>query len=185
MGYSKEQFMNEREQQEHDEYHQPSGTYEISPSVDLMISKNGAAEFHNRMRARIIATGAGALQYVEVIKFFDKVKELIYGTSTKDGDTELRKLVMSEISLHGKELTTPRGAKFELCETGTKYDFSLTPAWVSLDNSIKELQEAKKELETMLKGIPAGKEIVDPETGELFYGPAKSSTSSYKITISK
>ena len=98
---------------------------------------------------------------------------------------EYKEAVLSELALHGKSFTFPSGAKIEAVEVGVSYDYSRHPEWVELNNEIILLTEQKKALEEKLKSIGAGKEIVDKETGEIFTGAAKSSTSSYRLTLSK
>lgn len=182
MGQSKEQFMNEQEQ---DQNIYLSRTEVLSPALNLVISKTGAAEFHKKMRERILSTGSGAAQYVEVIKFFAKLNDEVFGNQYKDGDKDFRKSIMEEIAQNGKEMTTARGVKFELAETGTKYDYSLNPEWVDLDRQAREATEKRKALEERLKVIPAGKVLVDQDTGETLIGPGKTSNSSFKITLPK
>ena len=77
------------------------------------------------------------------------------------------------------------GAKVEICETGVKYDFSLNEEWVRLAEAEAAIAEKRKALEERLKKIPAGKSLVDNETGEFLIGPAKSSKTSIKVTLAK
>lgn len=76
------------------------------------------------------------------------------------------------------------GCKVECAEVGTKYDYSENPSWVELKQKEDALAEERKQLETMLKTIPAGKMIFN-EQGDQLIGPAKSSTSSFKTTLAK
>lgn len=82
-------------------------------------------------------------------------------------------------------ILTKAGARIEICEVGIAYDYSNDLGWVELDQEVKALEAKRKELEDRLKRIPAGKIIVDDESGEAFIGPAKSSKSSYKVTLPK
>jgi hypothetical protein len=82
-------------------------------------------------------------------------------------------------------IITKAGAKIEVCEVGVVYDYSSDAGWRELDRQIKELECKRKVVEDRLRRIPPGKTIVDGETGEVFTGPAKSSKSSYKVTLSK
>jgi hypothetical protein len=56
----------------------------------------------------------------------------------------------------------------EACEVSIEYDYSNNASWVELDKAITELTEKKKALEERLRRIPAGKIIVEGETGEVF-----------------
>jgi hypothetical protein len=94
--------------------------------------------------------------------------------------------VRDEVSKHPKgALVRSSGAAIENCEAGVSYDYSATDRWRDLDAQIKELAEEKKKLETMLRTIPAGKQMADPDTGEIYFGPWKKSTSTYKVTLKK
>lgn len=83
------------------------------------------------------------------------------------------------------KLRLPSGTVIELAEVGVKYDYTRDEEWSALDKQISELSDLKKKREEFLRRIPAGKTILDEETGEVAYGPAKTSTSSYKVTIAK
>lgn len=158
---------------------------EISPGTILRLTKQNVNEFHQRQRLMILEGGLGMFEYLEVIQFFCKLKENIFGTEGKEGDKEFLSAVMDEIKKYGKDHTTARGVKFELAETGTKYDYSANPEWEALDKELKAVQAKKKELEERLKKIPAGNALVDEATGETLLGPAKTSKSSFKIVLGK
>lgn len=158
---------------------------EISPGTILRLTKQNVTEFHQQMRAMILEGGMGMFEYLEVIKFFCKLNDTIFGTQDSEGDKDFRSAVMDEIKKYGKDHTTARGVKFELAETGTKYDYSANPEWEALDKELKAVQAKKKELEERLKKIPAGNALVDESTGETLIGPAKTSKSSFKITLGK
>jgi hypothetical protein len=85
---------------------------------------------------------------------------------------------------HGM-VKTASGARIEACEAAISYDYSDNPAWHHLNNQIAELTEQKKELEEKLRQIPAGKMVVDEETGEVFTGAFRSSKSTYRITLAR
>lgn len=83
---------------------------------------------------------------------------------------------------HGS-LKTASGARIEACEAAINYDYSENTSWQYLHNQIATLTEQKKEMEEKLRKIPAGKMVVDEETGEVFTGPLKTSKSTYRITL--
>jgi hypothetical protein len=94
--------------------------------------------------------------------------------------------IRAELQKYPKaKFTAASGAVLEAAETGTKYDYSQNPKWVELKNQEDEISEKRKEIEDILKTIPAGKVLVDEETGESLIGPAKTSTSSFKVTLAK
>ena len=101
---------------------------------------------------------------------------------------EFTEYVRDEVSKNGKDITNPSGAKIELAETGVKYDYSQCGDYQlqmyeqqleSLENSIDMRKQFLKTLP------PSGIEIVDGDEVNRIYPPSKSSTSSYKITLSK
>ena len=101
---------------------------------------------------------------------------------------EFTEYVRDEVSKNGKDITNPSGAKIELAETGVKYDYSQCGDYQlqmyeqqleSLENSIDMRKQFLKTLP------PSGIEIVDGDEVHRVYPPSKSSTSSYKITLSK
>lgn len=94
-------------------------------------------------------------------------------------------LVRDELVKYNGTMRTVSGARIELCEAGVTYDYADEPAWRELDAGIRALTEQKKKLEEKLRGIGAGKMVVDHETGEVITGALRSSKSTYRITLSK
>lgn len=163
---------------------------QLSPDMIPVISRQNAQTFHNQVKERIKETGEGLFEYLETLKFFEKLKEVISGKEGQEGDKEIKEMVRTEIAKYGKEFKTLREAKFELAETGTKYNFSKCND-IKLSELEEQLEIAKanlKERQEFLKNIPSsGFDYVDMETGAItkLYPPSKSSTSSYKITLPK
>ena len=104
-------------------------------------------------------------------------------------DSRFKEYAREEIAKH-KVFNSPSGAKIELAETGTNYDYLKCGDW-EIELIESQLLALKEKLETrqkFLKNLPIeGIDIVDSQTGELIhvFPPAKSSTSSYKITLAK
>ena len=96
--------------------------------------------------------------------------------------------VREEVSKNGKEITNSSGAKIELAETGTKYDFSqcgdpLLPQLTAKFETAKAMLDERK---SYLKSIPsAGIDVLIEDEVVKLYPPSKSSSSSYKITLAK
>jgi hypothetical protein len=168
----------------------------ITSAVELQISKQDAKSFHAQIRQRILDTGKGLFEYVETLKFFEKVLKALTGDSgatkqeDKEGDKELKDYIRSEITKYGKSFTTPRGAKFELFEAGTKYYYDKTndPVLQLLERQLQYDKEQLEKRQEFLKGVPTeGMLITDEETGETYkvYPPYKTSTSSFKVTLPK
>lgn len=96
---------------------------------------------------------------------------------------------LSEIAKFGKLHTTASGTKIELAEVGTKYHFELCNDEMlkDLENQLSSIENLIKERKDFLKTLSSeGMDIVTTG-GELIriYPPYKTSTSSYKTTISK
>lgn len=130
-----------------------------------------------------ISENGNSINAVEIIS---KMEYLIKQIKSSN---EFIDLIRNEVEKYGKALTTPTGVKIELSEVGTKYDFTQCN-----DDILCELEyqlsfyEAKvKERKEFLKTI--AKEGIDiiSEGGEVkrIFPPSKSSTSSFKTTISK
>jgi len=121
----------------------------------------------------------GALQIAEAIAGMENlIKEM-------KARPEYVEAVRAEIAPHGKQITTATGAKVELVEAGTTYDYSNNPEWVRLNIEAERAIEARKELEKRLQRIEPGKMLVDEETGETLIGPIKTSKSTYRVTLPK
>lgn len=177
MGASKDLFMEMRER-------------ELTPEFIPQISKTNAKLFHDQVKERVKESGEGLLQYMEFIKFVEKLQKIIAGDQYTPGDSEIKDMIRTEIAKYGKEFTTPRGAKFELAETGTKYDYSQCndPELAELDAELESLKEKIKAKQDFLKTVPAkGLDILNEESGEVtkVYPPSKSSTSSFKVSLPK
>lgn len=95
--------------------------------------------------------------------------------------------ILNEISYYGKSHTTASGTKIELAEVGTKYDYGQTGDLIMVDLELqKAILDAKiKERQTFLKSITKPMEVLFSDEVVTLYPPAKTSTSSVKITISK
>lgn len=169
---------------------------EILPATILTLSKSNAKSFHEQTKEMIKNTGYGLIQYVEVIKFFGKLDKVISGDSSsknpdeKEGDKEFKEMIREEIKKYPQgKFTSPRGVKFEIAETGTKYNFEKCndpelPIWEAEIQALTEKINKKKEF---LKTLPIEGVEIHAGEGELVrvYPPSKSSTSSYKVTLGK
>lgn len=88
------------------------------------------------------------------------------------------------------KVSLSNGTKIECCEVATKYDYAICNdhIWNTLNEKKKEIEEKIKERETFLKAVnPNGMTILDTDTGDIseILPPIKTSTSSYKVTLSK
>ena len=96
--------------------------------------------------------------------------------------------VLSELDKeHGK--TVCLGAKLERKETGTKYAYDGSEAWVAIKAAEDKIVEKRKAVEAIAKVLPADAESswTDTDTGEtltIIHAP-KSSKTSFVITLGK
>jgi hypothetical protein len=168
---------------------------ELRPDNILVISKQNARTFHAHVKERIKENGYGLFEYVETIKFFEKLAKVISGDSSsknpdeKSGDTEFKDMIREEIKKYNGTYTTPRGVKFEMAETGTKYDFSKCgdSELPVLEVQAAEINALIKKRQEFLKTLPASGIDIITSDGEAIkiYPPSKTSTSSYKATLAK
>lgn len=85
-----------------------------------------------------------------------------------------------------KGTTNYLGAKLEIIETGTKYEYSTNKDWQELENKIVELKKQQKEIEDLIKiATKKGVAIVNPNTGETIMPVVKTSETNLKITLGK
>lgn len=125
-----------------------------------------------------------------IIKSIDSIAKMELLIKEIKSTPEFIDYAREEISKYGKSVTTESGTKIELAETGTKYDYSVCNdnIYDGLLQMSESIKTQLKEREDFLKTIQAsGMQVLDDNTGELvtIYRPAKTSTSSYKCTISK
>lgn len=102
----------------------------------------------------------------------------------KDVRDKLNVFMISELCKYPLGKTNIYDTRIEKAETGTKYDYSADLVWQNLKSENEITSLALKNREETLKKIPAGSQLVD-EYGEVATGPTKTSTTSYKITLSK
>jgi hypothetical protein len=95
-----------------------------------------------------------------------------------------------ELTKTGGKLTTPSGAKIEVAEVGTSYDFTNCGdiELTRMEEELKRSEEAVKNRRDFLKTVTVkGMVVTDTETGETYtvYPPVKTSKSSYKVSLAK
>jgi len=97
---------------------------------------------------------------------------------------EVFKKVKSELEI--KENDTVLGAKIEIVEARTKYNYSESDKWQEIKSKMLPLEEELKQVEEQIKiATKIGKSFIDEQTGEVISPVQKSSTTSYKITLAK
>jgi hypothetical protein len=147
----------------------------------------------NLQIADIIPTKATALQMAEQIKEIVEsgtvdpmqiaIKLNCLELAIKEAKELIKPSVMDAINVYSEKQISILGAKVEKAEVGTKYDYSNDPKWNELNKVAETANLALKTHEDMLKKISSGKVLVGEDSGETYFAPIKSSTSSYKITL--
>lgn len=118
----------------------------------------------------------------------DPIELLVRMEATKALCEETRALIepqVLELVTRTKEPLSWGQAKIEAAEVGVKYDYSANDEWNKLKAQETAIADKRKLLEDQLKKIPAGKVLVDEDTGETLTGAIKTSKSSFKVTLSK
>ena len=114
------------------------------------------------------------LEFAVKIKFIQECLTAAYKECTEE--------IIKEI---GKE-TTYMGAKLEVAETGTKYDYSGDSTWCEISDQIKPLNDLLKAQEERIKMATKAGAIMCSDDGVVIAEPViKTSTTSPKITLGK
>lgn len=105
-------------------------------------------------------------------------------------DESFKEYAREEIGKYPRGYVSPSGAKLEWAETGVKYNFEHCNdiELQTLESDLYRLTSLIKKRQEFLKTIPiSGMVVTDKETGDTYeiYPPAKSSTSSYKVSLAK
>lgn len=150
------------------------------PEINEQISKANIQYLANKVVENVCLTG-NIIQLAENLAKMDLlIKEIKDNPNYKD-------YILNEVLKYGKSHITASGTKLEVAEVGTKYDYSLTGDLIMVDLELqKQILDAKiKERQTFLKSITKPKKELFSDEVVILYPPAKTSTSSVKITISK
>ena len=149
------------------------------PIKQIEVSKEYIKDVTNAILQSVKEGYANALE--------TKIKLKVLENVIKETFSILDSLARSEAEKHGEKTFEMLGAKVELAETGTKYDYAGCGdvIYARLVQESEALQAKIKEREAILKAIKTTAHMVDEQTGEMFQvtAPVKSSTSSIKITI--
>lgn len=148
------------------------------PSLSSGMSKKQIAELADASVGVCLEEG-NVLQVAEAISAMAEFVELVRK------DERFINAVVDEANKNAGKIETSSGAKIEVAETGVTYNYSSNPEWVELKNQEKEIADRRKAIEDVLKHIPAGKILVDESTGQSLVGPAKTSKTNFKLTLSK
>lgn len=123
---------------------------------------------------------------LEVAESIKVMEEIIEGVKK---DKRYKSYSLDELAKYGKAgYTSPRGVKIEQFEAGTKYDYSQCgdEYLAELYDQQKSLEARVKEREAFLKTVTgSGLNILRGDELITVYPPSKTSTTTYKVTLSK
>jgi len=150
----------------------------ISTITNFVTSKDGITKFVNQCVSEI---EAGLIDPLHMSIYLKTMEKIIKGIQAK-----IKASALTEAEKYGKSFDF-RGAKIDVSELGTEYDYvnCCDVVWNDLNKQIAELSDKRKEREAMLKTIKEPMTLADPDTGETWQvNPAiKTSTSGIKVTI--
>lgn len=125
---------------------------------------------------------------VDPIKAHISVSRMEQVIKTYKADKDVREITLHELS---KYTDQRKGYTFGDCvlqekEVGQKYDYTACgdSTREKMIAELESLSQRIKEREQMLKSLPLSG-LADPETGELLFPPAKSSTTTITTTFKK
>jgi hypothetical protein len=147
-------------------------------AINLLPSNNDEVKrFVVKARNEILAGNEDPLKVLIQLKMVEKTIDILL----KDKDIDRHFVVEAE--KYGKSFEY-LNAHFDIRETGVKYAYETCQdsIWNRLNDQKIELEKQLKERESLLKAIPE-EGIVNPETGEMIYKPAKSSLTKVVVKL--
>lgn len=146
---------------------------------DLPQTAAQADEFTRQIVADLEAGELDPLKFKIFLKAFERFLDGVKPT--------LDKMARDEAEKYGEKSFELMGAKVELKEAGTRYDFSQCgwPVWERKKSALKQVELEVKQCEEFLKGVKSSISLNDEETGEVVtvYPPMKKSSSIVQITL--
>jgi len=148
----------------------------VASVINLMPSaKEQISEFNRQLKYELMSGREEPLKLLAKLKYIEKcVSDFLKDDEVYEVFTD---------AMNGDKRFEGYGCVFETAETGTKYDYTGSSEWNEFENSIKEIREQQKSVETRLKTATSKTPYVDSITGELIFGIPKSSRSSIKVTL--
>jgi hypothetical protein len=149
----------------------------LIPSIGEGLSKQEVALLATNVVDNVLEAG-------DVFKVAEAIAAMEEFAKNVRRDERFVAYLREELEKNNGRMTSASGARIENCEAAVKYDYSTNGEWMQLEEEIRLLQEKKKIIEEKLKRISPGRIVVDQETGEVWEGAARTSKSTYKITLS-
>lgn len=129
--------------------------------------------------------------YLEDLAFNggDPLKDLVlcrkYIFVLEEIEKGLKGFAMSELEKFDNNETDLLSSTLKAVESGVKYDFSGSSAWVAQKAVVDKATAKLKEIETFAKACKEKTIVVDSESGEIheYFPPSKSSSTSIRFTF--
>jgi len=149
----------------------------LSQITAMPSTLKGIDDFFLKAKKEILSGKYDPLQ-IEV--YLKAIEDIIKKLRT---DKDIKYASITEAYKYKEKTFEVFGAKFNLRETGVKYDYTNTGdvKWERLDSQINDLSIKKKERETFLKTVK--EPIADVEDGYIINPPVKTSTESIAVTL--
>ena len=153
---------------------------EIILSVYEM-TKAERGEFVTRLVEKLESGGMSPLKVHKQVKCMEDLIKQITANDT------YKQYLLDEAAKYGKSFEL-HGAKFQVKEAGTKYDYSQCNDYVltELQQQLNELTEKVNNRQKFLQlAPPEGIEVLEDQSGEVYriYPPSKTSTTTVTITL--
>jgi hypothetical protein len=152
--------------------HEALSTIMVLPSNEGEIKR-----FVETIKSEILGAGDDPLKVLKQLKMVEKTIAILLK------DKDLDNFFIDEAIKYGNSFEH-LDTHFDVREVGTKYDYSSCndSVWNYLNDMAEKAENKLKERETFLKTIPL-EGVANPETGELIYRPAKTSTSKVCVKL--
>jgi len=153
------------------------------PTLGVGITKSHINEFAKNSIDSVFMNG-------NIIEAMESLAIMDYLIKQIRDHPDFKEYALQELSKYGKNYISANGTKIEQIESGIKYDYSKCgdPILQFLEHELSILESSIKERKEFLKKVPkTGMDNLDSLSGEInrIYPPSKSSTSTYKVTITK
>lgn len=145
------------------------------------LTKTERGEFVTRLVEKLESGAADPLQIHKQVK---SMEDLIKQITSNE---KYQSYVLATAQHYGKSFEL-NGAKYQVKEAGTKYDYSQCndPELYAMQKQLDELTEKIKNRQKFLQlAPPEGIEVLEDQTGEVYriYPPSKTSTTTVSITL--
>lgn len=149
-------------------------------NIQIIQDTRSVADIVDSAVMNIVEGNIDPIQAYAVLTTFERAIARI-----KDNE-QVREIALRELSKYGKKGATIGELTFTEAESGVRYDYSQCGC-----SRLEELYATKKaidadikEVESALKALPTGG-LADPETGEMWYRPTKTSKTIIKATTKR